>query len=150
MRDAFEIMLGYPTIGDFLAYQLVTDLNYSCLINFSEMEFVMPGPGARSGIRKCFETTGGLSDADLIRRVTDMQQIEFEQRGIWFKSLWGRQLQLIDCQNLFCEVDKYARIAHPEAKEKTPPLPPLRCDPASTPPRRLRVTPPPLVEICRL
>jgi len=48
-------------------------------------------------------------------------------------------------------------IAHPEAKEKTPPLPPLRCDPASTPPdpastppRRLRVTPPPLVEICRL
>jgi hypothetical protein len=23
-------------------------------------------------------------------------------------------LQLIDCQNLFCEVDKYARVAHPE------------------------------------
>lgn len=116
MRDAFEILLGYPTIGDFLAYQLVTDLNYSCLTNFSEMEFVMPGPGARSGIRKCFETTGGLSDADLIRRVTDIQDIEFEQRGIWFKSLWGRQLQLIDCQNLFCEVDKYSRIAHPEVK----------------------------------
>ena len=115
MRDAFEILLGYQTIGDFLAYQLVTDLNYSCLTNFSEMEFVMPGPGARSGIRKCFETTGGLSEADLIRRVTDMQEKEFEQRDIRFRSLWGRQLQLIDCQNLFCEVDKYARIAHPEA-----------------------------------
>ena len=24
-------------------------------------------------------------------------------------------MQLIDCQNLFCEVDKYARVAHPEA-----------------------------------
>jgi hypothetical protein len=23
-------------------------------------------------------------------------------------------LQLIDCQNLFCETDKYARVAHPE------------------------------------
>lgn len=116
MRDAFEILLGYPMIGDFLAYQLVTDLNYSCLTDFSEMEFVMPGPGARSGIRKCFETTGGLSDTDLIRRVADMQEKEFEQRGITFRSLWGRQLQLIDCQNLFCEVDKYSRIAHPEVK----------------------------------
>jgi hypothetical protein len=28
--------------------------------------------------------------------------------------LWGRPLQLIDCQNLFCEVDKYARHAHPD------------------------------------
>ena len=26
----------------------------------------------------------------------------------------GRPLQLIDCQNLFCEVDKYARVAHPD------------------------------------
>jgi hypothetical protein len=28
--------------------------------------------------------------------------------------LRGRPLQLIDCQNLFCEVDKYARVAHPD------------------------------------
>jgi len=25
-------------------------------------------------------------------------------------------LQLIDCQNIFCEVDKYARIKHPDIK----------------------------------
>jgi hypothetical protein len=46
--------------------------------------------------------------------VADRQQIEFERLGIEFKSLWGRPLQLIDCQNLFCEVDKYARHAHPD------------------------------------
>ncbi|HYO61463.1 MAG TPA: nucleotide kinase domain-containing protein, partial [Actinomycetota bacterium] len=28
--------------------------------------------------------------------------------------LWGRPLQLIDCQNLFCEIGKYARRAFPE------------------------------------
>ncbi len=33
-----------------------------------------------------------------------------------FDDLWGRALQLIDCQNLFCEVDKYARAAHPEVR----------------------------------
>ena len=44
----------------------------------------------------------------------DKQADEFDRLGLRFKSLWGRPLQLIDCQNLFCEVDKYARIAHPD------------------------------------
>jgi thymidylate kinase len=113
MRDVFEVLLSYPMIGDFLAYQYATDLNYSTITSFSELEFVVPGPGARDGIRKCFKDLGGLSEADVIRMVADRQQKEFERLGIEFKSLWGRPLQLIDCQNLFCEVDKYARHAHP-------------------------------------
>lgn len=114
MRDAFILLRSYPTIGDFLAYQFVTDLNYSTLTNFSEMEFVAPGPGARSGISKCFKSLGGMSEEDIIRITTDRQAAEFERLGIDFKSLWGRPLQLIDCQNLFCEVDKYSRVFHPE------------------------------------
>ena len=114
MRDAFELLLSYPMIGEFLAYQYVTDLNYSELTQFSEMDFVVPGPGARDGIRKCFRHLGGLNESDMIRMVADRQQFEFERLGIEFRSLWGRPLQLIDCQNLFCEVDKYSRHAHPE------------------------------------
>jgi hypothetical protein len=83
-------------------------------MNFSEMEFVVAGPGARDGIRKCFKEFGGLNDADIIKMVADRQDREFERLGLNFQSLWGRPLQLIDCQNLFCEVDKYARHAHPE------------------------------------
>ena len=113
MRDVFECLLSYPMIGNFLAYQYAIDLNYSTLTSFSEMESVVPGPGARDGIRKCFKDLGGLNEADIIRMVVDRQVMEFERLGIEFKSLWGRPLQLIDCQNLFCEVDKYARLAHP-------------------------------------
>jgi len=116
MRRAFEILREYPTIGDFLAYQFVTDVNYSELTRFSEMEFVMPGPGARDGIRKCFADLGGLNEVELIKRVAVRQAEEFASRGIHFQSLFGRSLQLIDCQNLFCEVGKYARVAHPEIK----------------------------------
>ena len=54
MREAFGMLRSYPTIGDFLAYQFVTDLNYSEVTDFSEMEFVVPGPGAIDGIHKCF------------------------------------------------------------------------------------------------
>lgn len=114
MQAGFECLRSYPTIGDFLAYQFVTDLNYSNLTEFNEMDFVIPGPGARDGIRKCFVDPGGLSEPEIIRLMVDRQEEEFERLGLKFQSLWGRRLQLIDCQNLFCEVDKYARIAHPD------------------------------------
>lgn len=113
MQEAFEILRGFPSIGNFLAYQFVTDLNYSEITNFSEMEFVVPGPGALDGISKCFEDLGGLDEVDIIKLVADHQHEELERRGLEFEDLWGRPLQLIDCQNLFCEVDKYSRVAHP-------------------------------------
>lgn len=114
MRKAFAVLRSYPTIGDFLAYQYTIDLNYSRLTNFSEMDFVVPGPGARDGIRKCFADLGGLNEAEIIRFVAERQDQEFARPGLVFQSLWGRPLQLVDCQNLFCEVDKYARLKHPE------------------------------------
>lgn len=114
MKDGFELLLSYPTIGPFLAYQFVTDLNYSELIDFPEAEFVMPGPGAVNGIRKAFSSTDGIGDGDIIRLAADRQVEEFDRHGVSFQSLFGRRLQLIDCQNLFCEVDKYSRVAHPE------------------------------------
>jgi len=116
MEEVFHLLRSYPTIGDFLAYQYATDLNYSTLTNFSEMEFVVPGPGAESGIRKCFTDLGDYSESDIIRWMADHQEEAFERLNIEFNTLWGRPLQLIDCQNLFCEVDKYARRKHPDVK----------------------------------
>ena len=119
MQGAFEQLRAYPTVGDFLAYQFITDINYSELTDFNEMDFVVPGPGARNGLRKCFVDTGGLNEPELIRLVADLQEKEFDRLDLEFQSLWGRPLQLIDCQNLFCEVDKYARVAHPEIVGRT-------------------------------
>jgi 5-hmdU DNA kinase-like protein len=119
MQEGFEKLRAYPTIGDFLAYQFITDINYSEITDFSEMDFVVPGPGARDGLRKCFADPGGLNEPELIRLMADLQEQEFQRLGLDFQSLWGRRLQLIDCQNLFCEVDKYARVAHPHIAGRT-------------------------------
>lgn len=119
MEKAFQAFLSYPTIGAFLAYQYVIDVNYSTLTDFDENEFVVPGPGAHHGIRKCFLELGGYSEAEIISLMMERQTQEFERLGIKFQNLFGRDLTLIDCQNLFCEVDKYARIAHPEYNSLT-------------------------------
>ena len=116
MQEGFEELRKYPTIGDFLAYQFITDINYSEITDFSEMEFVVPGPGAQDGLRKCFVDPGGLNRAELIRLVADLQEREFARLGLDFPSLWGRRLQLVDCQNLFCEIGKYARVAFPHVQ----------------------------------
>ena len=114
LKSVYESLLAYPSVGPFLAFQFTIDLNYGPIVNFSEMDFVVPGPGARDGMRKCFISFGEYKEADLIRLVADQQISWFERLGISFMDLWGRPLQLIDCQNLFCEVDKYSRVAHPE------------------------------------
>jgi hypothetical protein len=114
LADGFTLLRSYPMLGDFLAFQYAIDVNYSELTNFSEGDFVVPGPGARDGLRKVFKDPGGYSQDDLVRWVADRQEKEFARLQLPFRNLWSRRLQLIDCQNLFCEVDKYARVHHPD------------------------------------
>ncbi|MBR0413754.1 MAG: hypothetical protein IJI67_01625 [Clostridia bacterium] len=114
LEELYCLLLNYPTIGTFLAYQYTIDINYSEICDFDEMEFVVAGPGAKSGILKCFKDTDSLSESEVIRFMCENQEQEFNKRGLDFKYLFGRKLQLIDCQNLFCETDKYARVLHPE------------------------------------
>jgi alpha-glutamyl/putrescinyl thymine pyrophosphorylase clade 1 len=114
LRELYNRLSEINSFGPFLAYQFAIDLNYSSLYQFSEMDFVVAGPGARDGISKCFVDSGGVAPEDVIRAVAESAVSLFEIAGIEFLSLWGRPLQLIDCQNLFCETDKYSRVAHPE------------------------------------
>lgn len=114
MEDAYRILLAYPSIGPFLAYQYVTDLNYAPQLSWGEDQFTMPGPGALRGLKKCFSDPRDTSPADLIRWTMESQADAFRVRDLEWPNLWGRPLQLIDVQNLYCEVDKYCRVAHPE------------------------------------
>jgi hypothetical protein len=113
LRSVYELILRYPGIGPFLAFQYTIDLNYSSLMDFEESEFVVAGPGALDGISKCFADRGGRSAEDIIYWMVGHQDVEFRRLGLEFPGLFGRRLQPIDCQNLFCEISKYARVAHP-------------------------------------
>ena len=119
MAQLYDVLLSYPLIGKFLAYQFATDINYSSVTDFSEEEFVVAGPGARDGIMKCFSDRGNYSDEDVIRFVMENQENEFERLGLDFRDLFGRSLKLIDCQNIFCEVGKYARVSHPHISDRS-------------------------------
>lgn len=113
-KQIFQLLRDYPLLGNFMAYQLSTDINYSEVVDFNENTFTIAGPGSERGIKKCFADTGDKSNEYIIKWMQEHQEKQFARLGITFKSLWGRPLQLIDCQGLFCETDKYSRVAFPE------------------------------------
>jgi len=116
LKSIFLILSSYPLLGNFMAYQIAIDLNYSEVINFSENDFTIAGPGAIRGIKKCFIDTDGKDYEYIIKWMVDNQEFHFNRLDIKFQTLWGRRLYAIDCQGLFCEVDKYARVAFPDLK----------------------------------
>lgn len=114
LQSVYELLLQYRGLGPFLAFQYAIDLNYSQLTDFDEADFVVAGPGALDGISKCFAGGHLLSPSRIINLMVERQYEEFQRRELRFEGLFGRSLKPIDCQNLFCEISKYARAAHPE------------------------------------
>ena len=113
LQAVFQYLRDFPLLGNFMAYQIAIDLNYTDLINFSENDFVQPGPGALRGLKKIFLNLGDYSPAGAIGWLVDQQHTAIQAQGLKFNGLWGRPLQAIDAQNVLCETDKYCRVARP-------------------------------------
>jgi hypothetical protein len=116
LGDLYSLLRKLPLIGKFMAYQIAIDINYGPDIDFSESSFVAAGPGAERGLRKCFASWGGESPETLIQWVAEHQEELAAEYGYSAPRLFGRRLQSIDCQGLFCETDKYCRVALPHLR----------------------------------
>lgn len=113
LKQVYDILHSFPYVGDFMAYQTAIDVNYSVATDFSENDFTQPGPGAVRGLGKVFTGIGGAAPSQVILWMVERQQQEFERLGLQFNGLFGRPLHAIDAQGLFCETDKYSRVAFP-------------------------------------
>jgi hypothetical protein len=114
--DAFRVLYAYPLHKGFIGMQHLTDLNYSDVIIFDEDDFIIPGPGALNGIKKCWgQLPPGVSPSEIIRECVNDQETFFAAvKEPPVRLLGKRRLHAIDIQNLYCETDKYARVSHPE------------------------------------
>lgn len=118
LKELFLNLKKLSLIGNFMAYQIAIDFNYSLTFNFSENDFTVAGPGAIRGIEKCFANKGNKTYEEIIMMMVKNQDEEFKRLKLNFKNLYGRKLTAIDCQGLFCEVDKYTRVKFPELKSE--------------------------------
>jgi hypothetical protein len=114
LEELYVTLREVPSFGPFLAFQYAVDVNYSSVTDADEGQFVVAGPGAKGGIRKCFTSFRPGQEEEVIMWVAESQREHFSRLGLEFPMLAGRPLQPIDCQNLFCEIDKYTRVSHPQ------------------------------------
>ncbi|KAL5524088.1 hypothetical protein ACEPAG_8261 [Sanghuangporus baumii] len=119
MADAFDVIYQFPGSGDFVAFQLLINLSYTPLVNFSENDFVIAGVGAVKGLKKCFSPSDSVSGSEsaLIRWMTDTQERHFARLGLEPAVLSNgngkdekRKMTLVDVEHTLCELHKYVRI----------------------------------------
>jgi hypothetical protein len=114
LKKSVELLSGYSCVGNFLAMQWSVDLGYGPWLPADwESQFIVPGPGALKGMRRMFPLLKGVSD-DVITQGLGAEVLQWmtQNHGLpidWF----GRSLQLIDIQNVYCELDKYCRGMNP-------------------------------------
>jgi len=71
----------------------------------------------KNGLNKIiYSLADTLSDEE---ELSTYEKGEFRRLGLDFKRIGNRSLQLIDWQNIFCELDKYCRQALPDLKANT-------------------------------
>jgi hypothetical protein len=97
----WETLKTVPTVGDFLAMQILTDIGYSGVLpQYDEDMWVAPGPGCIAGAAVL-----GLDPREAINKAWAYFQ-RFQT-----VMLDGMSPSLMDIQNTWCEFSKYARYA---------------------------------------
>ena len=109
MEQAFTHLKKVPGIADFLAYQLVQDLNYTDLVHWGDNEFCSAGTGTIRGITRTFDIVGKPNYLEIVKWVQNNFEILLKQYNVDFKPLPNHMPTVADLSNCFCETDKYMR-----------------------------------------
>jgi hypothetical protein len=132
IADVFEWLCTFKSMGDFTAYQLVLNLSYSSVLNFSDYDFVVVGLGSRRGLQRCFKGLIPHScEVGIIRWMQLTQSDHFSRLNLKFNGLGprARPIMLCDIEHTLCEIDKYVRkLGAPShrAFHSSGPLPKMR------------------------
>jgi len=108
METAFDVLTEIRGVGDFLAYEIVTDLNYD-LLPFHENDFVNIGPGAQSGITYVFQEK---PDPGQIYWLTLNQGQLFDSFDLEFPYWEDKPLTARCFEHSMCEFSKYVDLKY--------------------------------------
>lgn len=123
MEVAHETLTEIRGIGGFLAYEFVTDLNYS-LLPFHENDFVNVGPGAQVGIEHIWPNATDYED-HVYWLVENQERLFYEHDIKFFYWNGNREKRLTarDFEHATCEYSGYVRARRGEGgvRRFTPP-----------------------------
>lgn len=116
LEDVWLWLRRFPYLGDFMAYEIVTDLRHTYLLRSAPDIFTWanPGPGAMRGLNRLYDRVLEKKQAkhlfvcemrQLLQMVNDERS---EAHSIWPRRI-GQDVEMRDIEHTLCEFDKYER-----------------------------------------
>lgn len=122
LRQAVELLCTFPYLGPFMAYQIVCDLRFTCVLDNAKdiNTWTAAGPGSARGMSRLMygrpDVFGYTSPKDkdtLIALMTDVLKMSKDK---WPKKFQAWELSTV--QHWACEYDKYMRALNGEGTPK--------------------------------
>lgn len=119
-------LMEFPMMGGFMAYEVVTDLRHTYLLNQANdiMTWANPGPGAMRGIRRL---VGLPVDAQKIHFIKGSDKNWYIEKMREILVLAQKHvehdlpipLEMRDIEHCLCEFDKYLRVKNGEGRPRS-------------------------------
>jgi len=123
LESAWKLLREYPYMGPFMAYEVVTDLRHTYILNEANdiMTWANAGPGAMRGLNRL---TGRPLDYSKRSHDWNMEMQELYKlvvnrlpSSIMFRN--DRPYELREIEGGLCEFDKYSRILKGEGRTRS-------------------------------
>jgi len=118
LEDQWNVLLPYPYMGPFMAYEVVTDWRHTWLGDqaLDIMSWANPGPGARRGLNRIhgrpLEKT--IKTKQCVEEMKDLLHASPAYIGVHVPNL-----EMRDIEHSLCEFDKYERVRLGEGKPRS-------------------------------
>jgi len=118
LKNLWEILLPYPYMGPFMAYEVVTDWRHTYIGEDATdiMTWANPGPGAKRGLNRIH---GRPVDKHLKNDINISEmQVLLELSQEWLHPQVPT-LEMRDIEHTLCEFDKYERVRKGEGRPRS-------------------------------
>lgn len=124
MEGMWERLREFPYLGDFMAYEVVTDLRFTSLLDQAPDidTWANPGPGAARGLARVqglpIDTYNRHSDSDRSKLIAGMKELlEYSKDERFWPQAWPKW-EMREVEHTLCEFDKYERARLGQGRPK--------------------------------
>lgn len=121
LRNAWEWVREHKFMGDFMAYEAVTDLRHTALLDNAPdiMTWANPGPGAMRGLNRLHGRYGKMHRTHRAEYIMEMRELlDMSRDGMWPNDEMYPPFEMRDIEHTLCEFDKYERTRTGEGKPR--------------------------------
>lgn len=119
LEQAWEWLRQFPYMGDFMAYEVITDLRHTALLDRAPdiMTWANPGPGAMRGLNRILGRPLNHSQPKHVF-VCEMRRLLDVSLEKWPNNETYPALEMRDIEHTLCEFDKYERARLGEGRPR--------------------------------